>query len=375
MGEPLRARYRGNGERRERPVTGYESPKFHRDGAFQLALRRRVAEHFRRTGHRPRGGAAMHAKSAIFLGALAASYGLLVFAAESWWQGGLLAVILGLVAAGVGFNVQHDGGHQAYSERPWVNKLMAMTLELLGGSSYVWRWKHGRLHHAYVNVDGHDTDIDLGPLGRLSPHQRRLPYHRWQHLYLWAFYALLPVKWQLVGDFRCLVTGRIGGHPVAPPRGRELLVFVGGKVVFFTAAFAIPLTLHATWKVAACYAIAALVAGLVLSVVFQLAHCVGEVDFPPRPEMGRLTRGWAVHQVETTADFARGSRIVTWLLGGLNFQIEHHLFPRISHVNYPALAGLVEETCREFGVRYVEHRSCWAGVVSHFRWLRQMGRG
>ena len=313
-------------------------------------------------------------KSAILLGAFAASYGLLVFVAQSWWQGGLLAMLLGLVSAGIGFNIQHDGGHQAYSNHPWLNTLGAMTLELLGGSSYVWRWKHGLLHHTYVNVHGHDTDIDLGFLGRLSPHQKRLPHHRWQHLYLWAFYGLLPVKWQFLGDFRCLITGRIGAYPVARPRGGELLTFVAGKGLFFTLAFGIPLMFHAAWTVLACYMIAALVAGIVLSVVFQMAHCVGEADFTALAETGgRVERPWAVHQVETTVDFARRSRVAAWLLGGLNFQIEHHLFPRISHVNYPALASVVEKTCREFGVRYAEHRSFRAGLVSHYRWLRRMG--
>lgn len=348
--------------------------KFHSDKAFQFALRRRVEEHFRASGRRQRDCPEMYLKSAILLGAFAASYGLLVFGAQTWWQGALLAVLLGLLSAGIGFNVQHDGGHQAYSNRAWVNTLTAMTLELLGGSSYVWRWKHGLLHHAYVNVHGHDTDIDLGLLGRLSPHQRRLPYHRWQHVYLWAFYGLLPVKWQLVGDFRCLITGRIGAHPVARPRGWELLTFVAGKAVFFAVAFGIPLMRHTAWTVVAGYAIASLVAGIVLSVVFQMAHCVGEADFPvPTEATGRVERAWAVHQVETTVDFARGSRIATWLLGGLNFQIEHHLFPRISHINYPVLATLVEETCREFGIRYAEHRSFRAGLASHFRWLRRMG--
>jgi linoleoyl-CoA desaturase len=114
---------------------------------------------------------------------------------------------------------------------------------------------------------------------------------------------------------------------------------------------------------------------MTLSVVFQVAHCVEEAEFPlPRAGTGLIENAWAIHQVETTVDFARRSRVAAWLLGGLNFQIEHHLFPRISHVNYPAISKVIEETCRDFGVRYVEFTSFRAGIGSHFRWLRRMGK-
>jgi linoleoyl-CoA desaturase len=316
----------------------------------------------------------MYLKTAILVASFAVSYVLLVFVAQTWWHGLLLAILLGLSAAGIGFNIQHDGGHQAYSNYPWVNKLMAMTLELIGGSSYLWRWKHVVFHHTYVNITGHDTDIDLGILGRLTPHQKRLAYHRWQHFYLWPLYGLLAIKWQLVDDFQKLISGRISNQRFPRPKGWELVIFVAGKAIFFTVAFGIPLLFHSVGAVLVYYVVAALALGTVLSVVFQAAHCVEEAEFPlPREETERIAHAWAVHQAETTVDFARRSRVVAWLLGGLNFQIEHHLFPRISHVNYPALSRLVEETCRDFGIKYAEHRSFRAGMASHFRWLRRMG--
>src|SRR3989441_31344 len=218
--------------------------KFADGNAFQLELRRRVEEYFRTTGRRPRACWQMYLKTAILLGGFTVVYTLLVFVDQTWWQGLLLAVLLGLSAAGIGFNIQHDGGHQAYSDHPWVNKLMAMTLELIGGSSHLWRWKHVVLHHTYVNITGHDTDIDLGLLARLTPHQRRLPYHRWQHLYLWPLYGLLAIKWQLLDDFRKLISGRISNQPVPGPKGRELVIFIAGKATFFTMAFGIPLLFH-----------------------------------------------------------------------------------------------------------------------------------
>lgn len=348
--------------------------KFGTSSAFQLELRRRVAEYFRTTGRRQRDCWQMYLKTAILIACLAVSYLLLVFAANAWWQGVPLAVLLGFVAAGIGFNIQHDGGHHAYSDHRSINKLMAMTLDMMGGSSYFWHWKHVVIHHTYVNVTGHDSDLNLGILGRVTPHQTRLAFHRWQHLYLWPFYGVLAVKWQLVDDFRRLIAGRIGSHRVRRPTGWDLVLLVAGKATFFAWAFGVPLLFHPVSTVLVHYGIAALVLGTALAVVFQVAHCVEEAAFPlPFAGTRRVERAWAIHQAETTVDFARPSRLVAWLLGGLNFQIEHHLFPRISHVNYPAISKLVEQTCRDFGVTYREHRSFREGVTAHFRWLRRMG--
>ena len=348
--------------------------KFGGSNGFQAELRRRVEEFFRRSGRRQRDCWQMYLKTAILLAAFTASYGLLVFVAATWWQALPLAILLGLATAGIGFNIQHDGKHQAYSDRPWVNKAMAMTMDLIGGSSYIWHWKHNVLHHTYVNITGHDSDIDLGILGRLTPYQKRYPFHRWQHIYLWPLYGLLAISWQLAGDFYNFITGRIGGHRFPRPKGRELAIFLSGKAIFFSLAFGIPLLFHRVWVAMLFYGIVELVLGMTLSIVFQLAHAVAEADFPlPRPDSDRIENAWAIHQAETTVNFARRSRVASWLLGGLNFQIEHHLFPRICHVNYPAMSKLVKETCQEFGVRYTEHSSFWAGLASHFRWLRRMG--
>ena len=296
-GQPIRAAAPGR------------SLKFGNDSTFQLELRRRVEEYFRTTGRRQRDCWQMYLKTAILLAGFAGSYALLVFVALTWWQGLLLAILLGLAAAGIGFSIEHDGSHQAYSNSPLINSLMARTLELIGGSSYLWRWKHVVFHHTYVNITGHDTDIDLGVLARLTPHQQRLAFHRWQHLYLWPLYGLLAIKWQLLDDFRKLVRGRISNQPFPRPRGSELVIFVAGKTTFFTLAFGIPLLFHSVGVVLLYYVVAGLVTGTVLSVVFQVAHCVDEADFPmPRAGTGRIDHAWAVHQAETTVDFARRSR-------------------------------------------------------------------
>ena len=349
--------------------------KFGPGDEFHQELRRRIDQYFTRTGRRRHDCPQMYVKTAVILGWLVTSYVLLVFFAGSWWLALPLAISLGLAMAAVGFDIQHDGGHQAYSDRPWINRLMARSLDLLGGSSYFWARKHNALHHSNTNITGHDDDIDLGFFGRLSPYQKRLTFHRFQHYYLWVLYGFLPLKWQVYDDFHDWAIGQIGGRRFARPKGWDLAVFLGGKTLFFSLALLLPLLMHPLWAVLLFYLTASLVQGLTLSVVFQLAHCVEQAAFPlPRPDTGRMEKGWAEHQVETTVDFARGNRLLSWFIGGLNFQIEHHLFPRICHVNYPALAPLVEDACREFGLRYVAHKTFRAGVASHFRWLRQMGR-
>jgi len=348
--------------------------KFSASDGFQRELRRRVDLYFQSTGRRQRDCPRMYLKTVIVFGWLLVSYVLLIFIVGTWWLALLVAISLGLSIAALGFNVQHDGGHRSYSDRGWINKLMAMTLDLLGGSSYVWARKHNSIHHSYANITGHDDDIDIGFLGRLSPHQKRLRFHGWQHFYLWPLYGLLPIKWQVYDDFRDVFTGRTGGHRLARPRGWDLVIFIGGKVVFFTLALAIPLALHPAWVVLLFWVGATFVQGEVLSVVFQLGHCVEHAAFPlPRHDTGRMEAPWAVHQLETTVDFARRNRLLSWFIGGLNFQIEHHLFPQICHLHYPALAPLVEKTCSEFGLRYLANKTLRAAVASHFRWLRRMG--
>jgi linoleoyl-CoA desaturase len=347
---------------------------FARDNAFQKEARRRVDEYFRTSGRRQRDCPAMYAKTAVLLTLFAGLYTLLVFFADTWWQAFPLATLLSLSVAAIGFNIEHDGSHQAYSNHLWINRIMAMTLDLVGASSYVWHWKHSVVHHTYVNVTGHDADIDIGPFGRLTPHQRRFSFHRWQQFYLWPLYGLNVIKWHFYDDFRDVVLGRVSSTRMPRPKRWELVGFVGGKLLFFTLALALPISFHSAWIVFLFYAGIVSLAGLVISVVFQLAHCVEEAEFPfPQEHHNSIENAWAIHQVATTVNFARSSRLQSWLLGGLNFQIEHHLFPRICHVNYPALSQVVEQTCRDFGVRYREHTTFRSGVSSHFRWLRRMG--
>ena len=350
-------------------------PSFPPDSGFREELIRRVDDHFARARVSPHADPRMVWKTAVLLLWFAGSYGLLVFAATAWWQGILLSLSLALSIAGIGMGIQHDANHGAYSKSPALNHLLGMTLDLMGASSYVWRWKHNVFHHTYTNLSGADDDVDLGLLGRLAPAQQRRPLHRFQQFYLWPLYGFLNPKWQLVDDFKSVARARIGGHHFPRPSGGDLVEFLATKAVFFGWALVIPAFFHRFWVVLAFYAVTWFTVGVVLSVVFQLAHCVEEASFPRPPGASRLLPdAWAAHQVRTTVDFARGSRLLTWYLGGLNHQIEHHLFPRVCHVHYPALSPIVERACLDFGLPYSVHETLSGAISSHFRWLRRMGR-
>ncbi len=359
------------------PKTSAESKlvKFGKCEGFMQTLRERVDAYFVESGQSKRDHWRLYLKTVVILCWLTASYVGLVFYATALWQALAASVSLGLAMAAVGFNIQHDGGHGAYSRFPIVNNMMAFTLDILGGSSFIWKRTHNVVHHSYTNVTGVDGDIDLGFMGRLSPHQERYGFHRFQHFYLWFLYGFITFKWQFRDDYLGLIAGKVGNTTIHRPKGWDAIGLVAGKIIFMTLAFGIPLYLHAWYLVALCFFTASFVQGVVLSIVFQLAHVVEHADFPmPEENSLRIENAWAVHQVETTVDFAQESRLVNWYTGGLNFQIEHHLFPQICHIHYPAIAKIVEETSKEFGVSYNAHPTAWSAIASHFRWLREMGK-
>ncbi|MEZ6127493.1 MAG: acyl-CoA desaturase [Planctomycetaceae bacterium] len=349
--------------------------KFAKSDGFMQALRERVDAYFSETQQSKRDHPRMYLKTVVILSWLILTYVGLVFYAATWPAALALSVSLGIAMAAVGFNIQHDGGHGAYSRFPLINQVMAFTLDILGGSSFIWKRTHNVIHHSYTNVTGLDGDIDLGILGRLSPHQPRYFFHRVQHFYLWFLYGLITFKWQFRDDYQALLIGRVGSSRIPSPKGWELATLLLGKAAFMTLAFGVPLYFHAWQNVALCFFAASFAQGVLLSVVFQLAHCVEHADFPiPDADTMRIENAWAVHQVETTVDFARTSWLATWFTGGLNFQIEHHLFPQICHIHYPAIAGIVEATSAEFGVHYNAHPTAWSAIKSHYRWLRLMGQ-
>ena len=336
-------------------------------------LRARVDAYFAERGLAPSGGWRITLKSAVLASFSLAVYLLFLLGGGSATEALLYGTGIGLGVAGLGFCVQHDASHGAYSARPGVNRLLARVLDLLGGSSHVWRTKHNVIHHTYTNLVGVDQDLEAGVFARFAPGQRRRPIHRFQHVYMWPLYGLLTVKWMWVDDFVNVATGKLGPKDLPRPRGWEWVGFLGGKVLAFGWLLVLPIAFHGLWIGLLFHLTGHVVAGVTMATVFQLAHCVEEAEFPPVPTPEGERVEWAVHQLRTTVDFARGNPVLTWLLGGLNFQAVHHLFPRVSHVHYPALSRIVAEVCTEHGVRYRSNPSFVRAVLSHARWLRRMG--
>lgn len=338
-------------------------------------LRTRVDAYFRQTGLRRDGGVRMLGKTSVILLWALGSYLTMLLVATQVWQMLLAAASMGLALACVGFSIQHDGGHKAYSNRAWVDRLAAFSLDAIGGSSYMWHYKHNVLHHTYPNVEQADDDITQSPWFRLSATDEHRAFHRFQHLYSWLLYGLLAPRWMFIDDFKRMLTQRAGARRVPPPRGRDLLTLLLGKALAFGWMFAIPLALHGpSWGLLGVYVLIAWIWGLVLATTFQLAHCNDVAEFVSWPPEGEaIPHSWAEQQLATTVNFSIGNRTLTWFLGGLNHQIEHHLFPRVCHLHYPALSRIVREVCEDRAIRYRVHPSMWLALRSHVAYLKRVG--
>jgi len=346
--------------------------RFTHDGPFHHELKQKVDAYFERTGQQRRDLPRMYLKTLVIIAWFGVSWALLVFAASSWWLALPLAVSLGLAVSAIGMSVMHDANHGAYSSSTTVNRLVGWTLDAMGASSFIWKQKHNVVHHTFTNVDGVDDDLDMGALGRLTRDQPLRPVHRFQHAYMWVLYGFLLPKWVFFDDFSNLASGRVG-HQKLPRLGRgELVALLAGKVTFVAWALLIPAIWHPLWVVALLALVMCFTTGVTLAVTFQLAHCVEEADFQ-HPAGDTRLGDWAVHQLATTVDFARDSRALTWFMGGLNFQVVHHLFPRICHLHYPALSHIVDEVAAAHGLRYRTHRTLSTAIRSHYRMLRTMG--
>ncbi len=358
-------------------MTTFVTPKFpHVNPPLHLVLKQRVQAYFDEKGINATGNPTLFSKAIIMIIALVAVYTHLVFFMPS---NGYIAIaeclILGGLVAAIGFNVMHDGSHGSFSTNKLLNRVAASSISLLGANHFLWNMKHNMLHHSFTNIDGVDDDIEVGALMRMAPTQKHYKAHKFQHVYFWVLYSLLYVFWIFFTDYKKYFTQKIGDVPLKKMAIKDHIEFWVVKIYHIGAFIVVPVIMvgWANWLIG--FFVMSLFAGFILSIVFQLAHTVEHTEFPVADvDTHQLPDEFAKHQIKTTANFATRNKLISWLVGGLNFQIEHHLFPKISHVHYPAISDIVRNVCKEYQLQYIEYPTMIKAVGAHVRFLKEMGR-
>ncbi|WP_306642342.1 fatty acid desaturase family protein [Sanyastnella coralliicola] len=344
---------------------------------FFAELRKRINAYFKENDISQKANGAMVFKTVVMLSLYILPFIAMVIFAPPFWLSLVLWSVMGFALAGNGMSVMHDANHGAYSKNHKVNKWVGYTLNLLGGSVFNWKMQHNVLHHTYTNIAGKDDDIDGSLTMRFDPHHDVAKHHKHQWYYSFLFYGILTLYWGTFKDFLQFRKYQKEGYNKQSKKENALMWLKISllKVGYFGVLFGLPMFVagYAFWQVFLGFLIMNVLSGVILSVVFQLAHVVEETSFPLPNEAGEMEDSWAVHQLKTTSNFARHNKFLNWYVGGLNFQVEHHLFPNICHIHYPKLAPIVKKTAEEFGHPYLEHKSFGSALKSHVKMLRKFG--
>lgn len=344
---------------------------------FFATLRRRVDEYFKENKISKHYNSTMVIKTVVLLASYIIPFVLLIVLKPSPMISFLLWFVMGLGMSGIGMSVMHDANHGAYSSSHKVNYWLGHTLNLLGGSVFNWKLQHNLLHHTYTNIVHQDDDIDDKLVLRFSPHTKVKWYHKFQFIYAFFFYGILTLYWALLKDFIQfnLYTKEGVNKNTADQNKSVYLKIVLSKIIYFLifiivpiAVFKVPILL---WILG--FLFMHFVSGIILTVIFQLAHTIEGTTHPLPNQDNVIENNWAIHQLNTTVNFSRKNKFLSWYLGGLNYQVEHHLFPTICHVHYPAVSEIVKSTCEEFNVPYLENESFGKALKSHINALKKFG--
>ncbi|MEQ1552922.1 MAG: acyl-CoA desaturase [Ferruginibacter sp.] len=346
-----------------------------KDNAFFQSLKTSVDEYFEKKKIAKTGDWRLFSKTFILVGGAIAIYLSLILLNLSTGFAILLCILLGFFMAFIGFSVMHDANHGSYSANHKLNDFVGLTLNLLGASSFFWKQKHNILHHTYPNVDGLDDDIAKSPIIRQCESQKWVPAHKVQHIYLTFIYALSPIFWVFIMDPTKYFTHKINGTTLWKMSLKNHIIFWVTKVYYVFIFLVIPI-LAWGWAGLVGYIITNMVLGVTLSFVFQLAHVVEGTEFESigLDTTKHIETAWAVFQLKTTSNFAMHNKFISWCVGGLNFQVEHHLFPKISHIHYPAISKIVQQKCKEFNVPYNYNNSLFGAIASHFKVMKDLGK-
>jgi linoleoyl-CoA desaturase len=345
---------------------------------FTATLNKRVNEYFRSNNLSRYGNSEMVIKTICMFTMYFLPYALIVTGVFTHFALIIPAVIvMSLGLGGIGLSVMHDANHGAYSKKRWINKCLGLSLNLVGANAFNWKVQHNVLHHSFTNV--HEEDEDISPRGvlRLTPHSEWKKVHKYQYIYAWFLYGMMTIVWLFFKDFVRVTRYNRSGLLAAQKTTltREWTILLISKLVYVSYIFVIPVVVTSLvwWQVLLGIVIMHYIAGFILAIIFQPAHVIEGTEFPLPDSNNCLENNWAIHQLLTTTNFANKSRWFSWYVGGLNFQIEHHLFPNVCHVHYRKIACIVKETANEFGLPYKSASTFLDALRGHTRLLRQLG--
>ena len=346
---------------------------------FGKVLRERVDKYFTESGKNKHGGFQMYLKSLIMLSLYFIPWALFTFGGLEIGAFLIAEVMMGFGLAGIGFNIMHDGNHNAYSSKSWINKLMGRTVDLVGGNSEMWIIQHNVLHHTFTNIDGLDEDIDPAPVLRFNPNKPLYKIHRFQHIYAWFFYSLMTIFWMIPKDWMALSRYHKKDLIKTTGKSTQSLFFymLLTKSFYFSYSLLLPILFSGLpwYFVVLGWMLMHAVAGFLLAIIFQPAHVLEHSSFPQVGDKGlKLDATRFEHQFQAATNFGMNNKILSYFCGGLNFQIEHHLFPNICHVHYKALSNIVKKTAKEFNLQYRGDMTFGEALVLHTSTLKSLGR-
>lgn len=347
---------------------------------FFKELRKRVNQHFKENNTDKYGNTKMKIKSFFMLALYFIPFSILLFGGiQSTGLMFALWLIMGFGVSGIGLAIMHDANHGAYSKNKRINNTMGFLLNFVGGYPANWRIQHNVLHHSFTNIDGHDEDISKQGIVRFSPNQPKKGIFKWQIFYAPILYGMLTFYWFLGKDFEQLVRYNkmdlLKGQNLT--FGKALSEIIFHKIWYIGLTIVLPLIMIDLpwWQVLLGFFSMHFLSGLILALIFQTAHVIEETNFYEPDENNSVENNWAIHQLNTTANYANTSTAFSWFIGGLNYQIEHHLFPNICHVHFKDISKIVKATAEEYGLPYHHHRTFLDALKSHFSLLHQLGTG
>lgn len=347
---------------------------------FYEVLKERVKKYFKENKISKYANFEMKLKTILIIALYLVPFALMLSGiVSSKWSVLGLWIVMGFGMAGIGLSIMHDANHGAYSSNQKVNDALGFTLTFVGGYQLNWIIQHNVLHHSFTNVEGFDEDIHQKGVMRFSPKQQRKGFFKFQIFYAPFFYSLLTLVWYLFKDFAKLV--RYNKMGLLEKQGKSfknaLIEVIFHKTWYSILFIVLPIALIDLpwWVIILGYILMHFICGLMLSLIFSSAHVVEETEFYVADQNNSLDNNWAIHQMRTTSNFANESKWFTWYVGGLNHQIEHHLFPHVCHVHYPALKEIVKKTALEFNLPYHEHKSWFGALKSHFTLMHNLGTG